>query len=536
MEPTGHEQALRRVELVIEPIADVQLDAAAEGQQPAELDAAGIRQVQDPVRHQVVTFVVAHLLRVVHRVRETEVVVEPLGLTLAVRVREARPPAPVAFCSGAVRPVDLHLQGVVPGLAGVSRQQNRAEAGDRMVHEASTDRERALGAGEVLVRPVEREDVEAARARVSRVHHDVPYHPPHAHRELAGLGRPEVVGNELDFGSARLGVRDAQRVQGPWVGRIDRVPVDPPGGRVSRRAEVDDDVGVLLRELLLDRVVEQRPIVEDAEAAIHGRCPRPVQGIGQPEARLERAHEARSLCPVREIALRIDREEHLTRILRQRIHDRLGRDVAVVQHVAFVVPPDAKVQRQGLDGTPIVLQVRTDLQIVGDEVRITGVELDPIWDLEAVGPDRGVRRELRVDEPRDHAVLLDHPVIQNVQAHSALDDVLAVPADGGVGEVVAQPEAVLLEVLDRDVRTDLRSIEGVGEIAIDGFRSGHGTRIVPGVLEAHRRLVQPRARYVTVPESGGRHVILEMHAGLEGSVAAEVPRVRFVPRVEAQLE
>ena len=38
-----------------------------------------------------VAFVVADLFRVVHSVRETEVVVEPLGLTLAVSVREARP-------------------------------------------------------------------------------------------------------------------------------------------------------------------------------------------------------------------------------------------------------------------------------------------------------------------------------------------------------------------------------------------------------------------------------------------------------------
>src|SRR2546425_3779886 len=118
---------------------------------------------------------------------------------------------------------------------------------------------------------------------------------------------------------------------------------------------------------------------------------------------------------------------------------------------------------------------------------------------------------------------------------------LPAPLQSGVAQIVSQRDPLLREVLDADVRPELRvaALEVVEETA-DGLAARHRARVVAGTLVAQRRFVQPRAREVVVFQDPGGDVVLEVHAGLEGSSdvvgRAEVANVGLVTRVDAQLQ
>src|SRR2546429_5059295 len=76
-----------------EEVTDVVFQPAPEGDQATELDTKCVRHVQDPVSDHVTALVVAGLLRVKPGVGVGEVVVEPLGLALCIRIRQACSPA-----------------------------------------------------------------------------------------------------------------------------------------------------------------------------------------------------------------------------------------------------------------------------------------------------------------------------------------------------------------------------------------------------------------------------------------------------------
>src|SRR6267143_5456176 len=89
---------------------------------------------------------------------------------------------------------------------------------------------------------------------------------------------------------------------------------------------------------------------------------------------------------------------------------------------------------------------------------------------------------LLIDEPRDHAILLEDLVVQEVDADSGLDHVLSVPLQPGVRQVVPHTDALLPEVLDREIRTELRATERPTIESIHCFRARHRARIIASPL------------------------------------------------------
>src|SRR2546426_12099157 len=158
--------------------------------------------------------------------------------------------------------------------------------------------------------------------------------------------------------------------------------------------------------------------------------------------------------PVGEVAIRVDREKETVGVFRQRVDDRLGSDVIEVERARFVIPPDAEVQRQLRRGAPIILNVSAKLRVIGQKVRIADAELHAVGKLEAIG-SCGVMADCLIEKAGNDAVLLDGTVVQEVDADPGLEDMLAVPLQSGVGQIVSQGDPLLGEVLDADVRPEL---------------------------------------------------------------------------------
>src|SRR5207245_5117496 len=135
---------------------------------------------------------------------------------------------------------------------------------------------------------------------------------------------PQVVGNEVDLWCAGLWIGDPQRVERCTASQVAGIPVHAAGSRVSWLPEANHNVRLLQGILLLDRLIEQRPVIEDPEAAEYGGYAGLVQSVRETEARLERTQETRTLGAVGEVALRVDREEEAVGIGRASGREREG--------------------------------------------------------------------------------------------------------------------------------------------------------------------------------------------------------------------
>src|SRR5882672_6355176 len=124
------------------------------------------------------------------------------------------------------------------------------------------------------------------------------------------------------------------------------------------------------------------------------------------------------------------------------------------------VPAHAEVQRQPRYRTPIVLEIRADLRIVGLDSRISILPVhlvgtaiivrERIYVPAAVVTDEGIR----IEEMRRLIVPLDVVVLQPFECDAHLEDVIAAGVETGVGQVIAESQTLLGEVLNAQVTPD----------------------------------------------------------------------------------
>src|SRR5688572_26828990 len=112
---------------------------------------------------------------------------------------------------------------------------------------------------------------------------------------------------------------------------------------------------------LVDGDVEDRAIVINTPPTEDRRSVVVVERIRETEPWLERAIERLPIVSRADVATQVERDRQLTVVAREGVHHHFGRYVVVIHHLRLVIPPDADVQREPLDGTPVVLRVNTHL-------------------------------------------------------------------------------------------------------------------------------------------------------------------------------
>src|SRR2546422_160718 len=116
---------------------------------------------------------------------------------------------------------------------------------------------------------------------------------------------------------------------------------------------------------------------------------------------------------------------------------------------------------------------------------------------------------------------------------------LAGPLPPRVGHIIAERHPVLRVILDALTAAD-QANEGTADLLVEvGSLDGvgiRGTRLAPIVLEADGRFVEPAPAGVPMLSDPRIDVVSDVVRRLEARNATEVPYVRFVPKVHAQLQ
>ena len=171
----------------------------------------------------------------------------------------------------------------------------------------------------------------------------------------------------------------------------------------------------------------------------------------------------------------------------------------------FEVPPHAQVERELGRGAPVVLQVGTDLGIVGLQERIATLPDDlkrrAIIESELPAPvDR-----IRIEELGCHPVLLVDIVIQEVDVPAGFQHVVPTGMPTGIRDVVTQPQPTLREVLRAEVAPDGDAASEIEPSLGDTRRVRR--RIASEPLIRHGRFAQPRPSKIVVLERPDGNVV-----------------------------
>ncbi len=293
---------------------------------------------------------------------------------------------------------------------------------------------------------------------------------------------------------------------------------------------------------LVDRDVKVRPVVEDANAAKQCGLVLRIQRVREAEPRLERAVELLALGPVCEELRRVDGALQRIVVREDGVADDFRGDVVVIEHVRLEVPPDPEIQSQPVRGAPVVLQVSAELQVVGCEEWVAGA-VDQLIGRPVQKPlvPRAIRiavHRVRVHEPGRFIVPLFHVVMQELCIDACLHHMVPAGVPPSVGDIVADSDAPLGEVLRAQIAAESRELRAAGrgcEI-LPAADAGRVRRRVPTEpLVRDHRLVEPGAGEDVVlqdPKGGGVPIV---DRRLEGSGDAEIAYVCFVPQVQAEL-
>ena len=95
----------------------------------------------------------------------------------------------------------------------------------------------------------------------------------------------------------------------------------------------------------------------------------------------------------------------------------MWRPIAIIEHVALIIPTDADIERQPRRRTPVILDVCSDLRVAGVVERVAHLEFHVLGNVEAV--------RVGCDEQGILRVALEDVVGEEVDAHAGLDHVLA---------------------------------------------------------------------------------------------------------------
>ena len=211
----------------------------------------------------------------------------------------------------------------------------------------------------------EREAVAGPDARVVRRHEDAVDAGSETAIELVAHRRLRPVVDEIHLRIRRDAARDQPVEAG--LALIRRVPDDRllavAGSTVER--ELERANAPLQPEFLVEPCVVEDAIVVAAVPAEEDVPAAAGQIVGQPDARLPRAIERRTIAAIREVAACVHEG-------RRRDSDVIGCDVVVVQHVRLVVPPETAIEcqpRLHRVRRPVVLHVEAELTVVGAQVR-----------------------------------------------------------------------------------------------------------------------------------------------------------------------
>ena len=169
--------------------------------------------------------------------------------------------------------------------------------------------------------------------------------------------------------------------------------------------------------------------------------------IGEADARLELAEEVVAGMAVRDVIPNAVISALDVGPVFQRRHDRRGRDVIVIGGIVLEIPAQAEIERQPVGRVPIILRIKTELQIVRAHpaarravdrdaelqlIRNAVVEPRRVGILDIVEILRAVRRAL---QRLQRQILCLHADLERVVFHR------------GVGEIVVKGETLLALVL-----------------------------------------------------------------------------------------
>ena len=409
-----------------------------------------------------------------------------------------------------IRPIDLDLESVVPGLRVVCRVDEVTEA---VPVQVEVRRGEADATGAIRVKadigPVEGQLVHAADASIGNGDRIVPDYAPDPDVPLARLRHLGVL---VDQPGLRDSLRVREVVQSCLVGGQVRVlPEYLSRARRGRagRGEVNSERRMSQLEGLIDRDVEQRAVVVDAETPEDRGFVILVERVREPNARLERAVERFAAVARADVPVEVERGRQRVVVAGERVDHRLRRHVVIVHHPRLEIPPDAEVDREPWCGAPVVLQIGADLIVALVEQRIAGAILELVGVSEIVGH---AAHGVAIREPWRLVVALQHVVLHEIEARAHLEHVLAA---GLVGEVVAEAQALLDEVLATQVAAD-----GVVRVVVRIHARGNARLIrawiPPEARIVHLGFVEPRTRIAVVFQLSDRHVLAEIDGLLEG--------------------
>src|SRR5882762_458944 len=138
-------------------------------------------------------------------------------------------------------------------------------------------------------------------------------------------------------------------------------------------------------------------------------------------------------------------------------------------------------------------------------------------------------------------VPFDDVVLQEINGHASLQDVIPAGMESRVGEVVAETKSLLRIVLNAEEASDspdfLTAAAGRAILEFPRRQIGIcGRRIPPEALESEARFVQQRSAKVAVLENPEGDVLARIDGRLSSHLPTEVPDISLVPVVETELE
>src|SRR6185503_14731240 len=214
-------------------------------------------------------------------------------------------------------------------------------------------------------------------------------------------------------------------------------------------------------ELLVDGYVERNAIVVETPAAVKGRSVGFVECVRESDAGLEGPLERFAIVAGGDIAIDVEGNDQVVRIASQRVSAiRIG-DMIRVQHVGLVIPPNAEIESQALDRTPIILEVGAELLVARLEERIPSsvpeIEGRPVVvNLISITCIANVL----VLKGWSGVVSLVDVVLGKSDTNSTLDHMFASELEPGVGKIITESWPLLDEFLVRDTTADLEAAAG----------------------------------------------------------------------------
>ena len=257
---------------------------------------------------------------------------------------------------------------------------------------------------------------------------------------------------------------------------------------------------------------------------------------------MERAIEFLALGSVGEVLQRIDRVEKLAVVEPNSIAHSLRRDVIVVEHVGFEIPPNAQVERKPSRQAPIILQECANLLVVLLETRIAKLPIELIWISIIESENSGTPHDrIGKEEMWRLIVAFDDVVRQEIDVGAELEDVVAAGVESGVRDVITKAKPFLREILYARVASNPSDFPAASRrrplLVFPRGKIGYVRRgIAAKALILDACFVEPCAGGVCVLEYAKANVLAKVDCRLCRGLLSEIAHICFVAVVKTEFE